>query len=125
MAEPSRPPKDVIPSTVEGPPISSDGHPADSKRVAITIKKLAELEAKLEEVSDAARHALNEQARLYPWILFDQTELRIMTGLPRQAVSAFFDAPDFPAQFGRSRPEQLILWIATLDRKLLNKNVKA
>lgn len=67
--------------------------------------------------------ALNEQARLYPWRLFNQGELEDMTSVPREAVAAAFDAPDFPAQFGRSRPEDLFDWVRAQDRKKQTKDL--
>lgn len=71
---------------------------------------------------DLARD-LNEQARLYPWKGFDQTELKLMTGYPREAISAAFDDETFPSQFGRSRPEDLFAWIRKRDLKIQTKQV--
>lgn len=72
----------------------------------------------------SAADQLNEQARLYPWRLFDQGELKEMTSVPREAVAAAFDAPDFPAQFGRSRPEDLFAWVRAQDLKKQTKDLK-
>lgn len=67
---------------------------------------------------------LNERARLYPWAVFDQGELKIMTGLPREAVSAAFAAADFPCQFGCSRPEDVFAWVRAQDAKIQTKEAK-
>jgi len=64
---------------------------------------------------------LNERARLYPWMLFNQGEIELMTSLPRQAVAAAFDAGDVPAQFGRSRPEDIFTWVRKQDAKIQTK----
>lgn len=72
----------------------------------------------------AAELSLNEQARLYPWKTFNQGELEDMTGLPRLAIQAAFAAPDFPAQFGRSRPEDVFAWARKQDAKIQAKEAK-
>lgn len=67
---------------------------------------------------------LNEQARLYPWRLFNQSELVEMTSVPRVAVSAAFNAAEFPAQCGLSRPEDVFKWVRAQDVKVLAKQCK-
>lgn len=74
-----------------------------------------------EEIGDQ----LNERARLYPWAVFNQTEIELMTGYPREAISAAFKAPDMPHQFGRSRPEDVHAWIRALDNGIQTKEVKS
>lgn len=67
---------------------------------------------------------LNEDARLHPWKMFNQGELEEMTELPRLAVQAAFETADFPAQFGRSRPEDLFAWVRAQDAKIQAKEAK-
>ena len=71
---------------------------------------------------EAAR--LNEAARLHPWTVFDQGELRLMTRFPREAIQAAFAAPDFPSQFGKSRPEDVFRWCREQDAKIQTKEAK-
>jgi len=66
---------------------------------------------------------LNEQARLYPWRCFNQGELQKMTGYPREVISAAFDDPQTPCQFGRARPEQIAEWVWKQPKKILAKEV--
>jgi hypothetical protein len=68
--------------------------------------------------------ALNERARLYPWESFNQQELELMTGYPREAIRAAFKAPDFASQFGRSRPEDVHRWVRLQDNKIEAKAVR-
>ncbi len=62
--------------------------------------------------------ALNELARLYPWVLFNQREIEVMMRLPRTVVSAAFKAPDVHAPFGRSRPERIMGWLNKFDSNI-------
>lgn len=64
---------------------------------------------------DQQARYLCELARQYPWRSFDQSELKLITGYPRQAISAAFNDPEFPCQFGRSRPEDIVQWIRKQD----------
>ena len=70
--------------------------------------------------ADAGDH-MNELARLYPWRFFNQSELEIMTGLPREVVAAAFASPEFPSQYGHSRPEDLFAWVRAQDMKKQTK----
>lgn len=73
---------------------------------------------------DSAEAAqLNELARLYSWRVFNQRELELMTNYPRQAVSAAFNDPEFPSQFGQSRPEILFTWISRQPVKIRTKEI--
>lgn len=67
---------------------------------------------------------LNEEARLYPWKGFTQGEIEVMTGYPRGAVSAAFNAPEVPAQCGLARPEDVVAWIRRQDCKITVKALK-
>jgi hypothetical protein len=55
---------------------------------------------------------------LHPWESFNQQELELMTGYPREAIRKAFNAPDFPSQFGRSRPEDVHAWVRLQDNKI-------
>ena len=74
--------------------------------------------AKQPPESDINPDVLNERARLYPWMMFNQGELEIMTGLPREAIRKAFLAPGVPCQFGRSRPEEIVKWLLQQDEKI-------
>lgn len=66
---------------------------------------------------------LNERARLYPWMRFTQKELEIMMGLPREAIRRAFRTADVACQFGASRPEEIVKWLETLDKKITTQAV--
>ena len=47
---------------------------------------------------------LNELARLYPWRMFEQWELQIMTGYGKAVISAACNDPETPCRFAGRGP---------------------
>ncbi len=66
---------------------------------------------------------LNELARLYPWRMFEQWELQIMTGYGKAVISAACNDPETPCRFGRTRPEHILAWLVKQDLKAQVKEV--